>query len=165
MMLRSLRLGCGGRLKQWKTFKRRMICAIWKGFVLQCLNHAYVAPIPQSPGIGALRWDERIFCCGFHHTCPSLLCTVCTDRAPASPKTSNPDTTILYAPVMSPFQTTGQALFLLVMFVTLSASLQLRKIQSRYTCAETSGIWCLTCKTCPKSASKTAMLHFQDSLI
>lgn len=42
-----------GRLEQGRSFKRRMIRDIWKGFVLQCLNHIYVASIPQSPGVGA----------------------------------------------------------------------------------------------------------------
>lgn len=88
-----------------------MLYDIWKGFVLQRLNHTDVAAIPQSPGIGALRWDERIFCCGFHHTCPSFLRTVCTDTAPASPKTWNPDTTTSCAPLMPPLQTTQASPF------------------------------------------------------
>ena len=95
-----------------------MICDIWKDFILQCLNCAYVAAIPRSPGLGALRSEERIFCCGFHSTCPSLLHMVCTDTAPASPKTSNPDTTTSCDLSHHPSKQHRQALFLWVTFVT-----------------------------------------------
>lgn len=86
--------------------------------------------------------DRRIFCWGFHHTCSSLLHTVYTDMAPVSPKTRNPDTTILCALLMSPFKTTQAS----------PLGHICKWIQSSYICTETSRILHLTCKPCPKSA-------------
>lgn len=49
-------------------------------------------------------------CCGFHHTCPSLLHTACADTAPASPKRTNPDTATSCALLMHPSHQHGRVL-------------------------------------------------------